>query len=79
MNDARALAAQALDQIVRGGVSLRSAFADVAPRLPDPRDRAFVSALLHDGARWWLRYDAMLGRLLGNRCAAATRSCMRCS
>jgi 16S rRNA (cytosine967-C5)-methyltransferase len=64
MNDARALAAQALDQIVRGGVSLRSAFADVAPRLPDPRDRAFVSALLHDGARWWLRYDAMLGRLL---------------
>lgn len=64
MNDARALAAQALDQIVRNGASLRSAFADVAPRLSDPRDRAFVSALLHDGARWWLRYDAMLGRLL---------------
>ncbi|HSX59479.1 MAG TPA: transcription antitermination factor NusB, partial [Tahibacter sp.] len=64
MNDARALAAQALDQIVRGGVSLRSAFAEVAPRLSDPRDRAFVSALLRDGARWWLRYDAVLGRLL---------------
>ncbi|MBL8299972.1 MAG: 16S rRNA (cytosine(967)-C(5))-methyltransferase RsmB [Rhodanobacteraceae bacterium] len=64
MNDARALAAQALDRIVRGGVSLRSAFAEVAPHLADARDRAFVSALLHDGARWWLRYDAMLGRLL---------------
>ncbi|GMV28244.1 MAG: rRNA cytosine-C5-methyltransferase [Rhodanobacteraceae bacterium] len=64
MNDARALAAQALDRIVRGGVSLREAFAEVAPRLADPRDRAFVSALLHEGARWWLRYDAMLGRLL---------------
>lgn len=64
MNDTRALAAQALDQVVRGGVSLRSAFAEVAPRLTDARDRAFVSALLHEGARWWLRYDAMLGRLL---------------
>jgi 16S rRNA (cytosine967-C5)-methyltransferase len=63
-NDARALAAQALDQVVRGGVSLRSAFAEVAPRLSDPRDRALVSALLHEGARWWLRYDAVLGRLL---------------
>ncbi|ODV15581.1 MAG: hypothetical protein ABT27_22440 [Lysobacteraceae bacterium SCN 69-25] len=64
MNDARALAAQALDQVVRGGVSLRSAFTEVAPRLADPRDRALVSALLHEGARWWLRYDAVLGRLL---------------
>lgn len=64
MNDARALAAQALDRVVRDGMSLRSAFADVAPRLGDPRDRAFVSALLHEGARWWLRYDAVLGRLM---------------
>ncbi|TDR42521.1 16S rRNA m(5)C-967 methyltransferase [Tahibacter aquaticus] len=64
MNDTRALAAQALDQIVRGGVSLRVAFAAVAPRLADPRDRALVSALLHEGSRWWLRYDHLIGHLL---------------
>lgn len=64
MSDVRALAAQALDQIVRGGVSLRIAFAQAAPRLADSRDRAFLSALLHEGARWWLRYDALIGRLL---------------
>jgi 16S rRNA (cytosine967-C5)-methyltransferase len=63
-NDVRAVAAQALDQIARGGISLRSAFAQAAPRLSDPRDRALLSALLHEGARWWLRYDAMLERLL---------------
>lgn len=62
--DVRAVAAQALDQIARGGVSLRSAFAQAAPRLPDPRDRALLSALLHEGARWWLRYDAVLDKLL---------------
>ncbi|MCQ4164132.1 16S rRNA (cytosine(967)-C(5))-methyltransferase RsmB [Tahibacter harae] len=62
--DVRAVAAQALDQIARGGVSLRSAFAQAAPRLADARDRALLSALLHEGARWWLRYDAVLDRLL---------------
>ncbi len=64
MSDVRALAAQALDQVVRGGVSLRTAFTQVAPRVADSRDRAFLSALLHEGARWWLRYDAIIGRLL---------------
>lgn len=64
MNDTRALAAQALDDIVRNGQSLRSAFAAAAPRLSDGRDRALLSALLHEGARWWLRYDHLLGRLL---------------
>lgn len=64
MNDARALAAQALDQVVRGGVSLRHAFAQAVPGLGDSRDRALLSALLHEGSRWWLRYDALLGRLL---------------
>ncbi|MDC8013515.1 16S rRNA (cytosine(967)-C(5))-methyltransferase RsmB [Tahibacter soli] len=64
MSDARAFAAQALERIVRGGVSLRDAFAQFAPRLHDARDRALLSALLHDGARWWLRYDAAVGRLM---------------
>lgn len=64
MNDTRALAAQALDDIVRNGQSLRSAFAATAPRLADARDRALLSALLHEGSRWWLRYDHLIGHLL---------------
>jgi len=59
----RALAAQALARIVRGE-SLRTVFAAAAPRLADARDRALLSNLLHEGARWWLRYDAALDRLL---------------
>ena len=59
----RALAAQALARIVRGE-SLRAVFAALAPRLVDARDRALLSSLLHEGARWWLRYDAALDRLL---------------
>jgi len=59
----RALAAQALARIVRGE-SLRAVFAAAAPRLADARDRALLSNLLHEGARWWLRYDAVLDRLL---------------
>jgi 16S rRNA (cytosine967-C5)-methyltransferase len=35
-----------------------------APKLHDPRDRALLMALLSDGARWWLRFDAALDRLL---------------
>ncbi|MBS0590836.1 MAG: 16S rRNA (cytosine(967)-C(5))-methyltransferase RsmB [Proteobacteria bacterium] len=63
IDDVRALAAQALARIVRGE-SLRTVFAAVSPRLADARDRALVSSLLHEGARWWLRYDAALDRLL---------------
>jgi 16S rRNA (cytosine967-C5)-methyltransferase len=59
----RALAAQALARIVRGE-SLRAVFAATAPQLADARDRALLSSLLHEGARWWLRYDAALDRLL---------------
>lgn len=59
----RAVAAQALARIVRGE-SLRSVFAATATRLADPRDRALLSNLLHEGARWWLRFDAALDRLL---------------
>jgi len=61
--DARALAAQGL-AAVAGGRSLRAVFADASVRLADPRDRALLSALLHAGARWWLRFDAALDGLL---------------
>ena len=61
--DARALAAQALQAIV-AGESLRAAFAAFSTKLSDSRDRALLSALLHAGARWWLRFDAALDTLL---------------
>jgi 16S rRNA (cytosine967-C5)-methyltransferase len=61
--DVRALAAQALDRIVQG-VSLRAAFATFSTQLSDSRDRALLSSLLHEGARWWLRYSAAVDRLL---------------
>ncbi|GLQ52467.1 16S rRNA (cytosine(967)-C(5))-methyltransferase RsmB [Dyella flava] len=64
MNDTRALAAQALADIALHGKSLREAMEQKAPKLRDPRDRALLMALLSDGARWWLRFDAALDRLL---------------
>ena len=63
ITDARALAAQALHAIV-AGESLRAAFAAFSTKLSDSRDRALLSALLHAGARWWLRFDAALDTLL---------------
>ncbi len=60
----RAEAARALARIVFGGQSLRVAFDARAARIADPRDRALLSALLHGGARWWLRHDAVLARLM---------------
>lgn len=59
----RALAAQALAAIVQGK-SLRATFSAFAARLDDSRDRALLAALLHAGARWWLRFDAALLGLL---------------
>ena len=59
----RALAAQALQRIVAGR-SLRGEFAAFSTKLADPRDRALLSALLHAGARWWLRFDAAVNALL---------------
>lgn len=60
----RALAAEALAEVAIQGASLREVLTRSAPRLADPRDRAMLSALLHEGARWWLRYDAALKALL---------------
>ena len=59
----RALAAEALQRIVEGE-SLRARFAASSPQLPDLRDRALLSALLHAGARWWIRYDAAVAQLV---------------
>ena len=64
MNDTRALAAKALTEVALKGVSLREAMDRHAAKISDPRDRALLMALLSDGARWWLRYDAALERLL---------------
>jgi len=61
--DARAIAALALQNIV-GGRSLRAEFAAFSTKLDDARDRALLSALLHAGARWWLRYCAAVDRLV---------------
>lgn len=61
--DPRALAAQALAAVV-AGQSLRAAFATLSTKLSDARDRALLSSLLHEGARWWLRFDVALGLLL---------------
>ena len=60
---ARAVAAQALQRVV-AGQSLRAEFATFSTKLPDARDRALLSALLHAGARWWLRYSVAVDRLL---------------
>jgi 16S rRNA (cytosine967-C5)-methyltransferase len=64
MTDTRALAAQALADVALRGMSLREAMEQKAPKLRDPRDRALLMALLSDGARWWLRFDAALDHLL---------------
>jgi 16S rRNA (cytosine967-C5)-methyltransferase len=60
----RALAAEALASIALSGHSLREVADRALPRLPDARDRALLTALLNDGARWWPRFDAALDRLL---------------
>jgi 16S rRNA (cytosine967-C5)-methyltransferase len=62
--DTRAIAAKGLAEVAMRGASLREVMERQAPRLPDPRDRALLMALLSDGARWWLRFDAAIDGLL---------------
>lgn len=62
--DTRALAASGLAEIALRGASLRDVMERHAARLSDPRDRALLMALLSEGARWWLRFDAALDELL---------------
>lgn len=60
MTDVRALAAQGLAEVVFEGASLREVGGRLRPKLADGRDRALMTALLSEGARWWLRFDAAL-------------------
>jgi 16S rRNA (cytosine967-C5)-methyltransferase len=60
----RALAAEALANIALSGHSLREVADKAFPRLPDSRDRALLTALLNEGARWWPRFDAAIDQLL---------------
>jgi 16S rRNA (cytosine967-C5)-methyltransferase len=62
--DTRALAAKGLADVALRGASLRDVMERNAPRLADPRDRALLMALLSEGARWWLRFDAAIDGLL---------------
>ncbi len=62
--DTRALAARGLAEVAMRGASLREVMDRSAPRLADPRDRALLMALLSEGARWWLRFDAAIDGLL---------------
>ncbi|UPG86013.1 16S rRNA (cytosine(967)-C(5))-methyltransferase RsmB [Luteibacter aegosomatis] len=60
----RAIAAQALADVALSGHSLRDVADRSLPRLADARDRALLTALLNEGARWWPRFDAAVDRLL---------------
>ncbi len=62
--DTRALAATALVEVALRGASLRDVMERHARKLRDPRDRALLMALLSEGARWWLRFEPALERLL---------------
>jgi 16S rRNA (cytosine967-C5)-methyltransferase len=73
----RADAARGLAAVVFDGVSLRPALAEANAAVPDPRDRALMSALLLATTRWWLRYDAVQARLLERRLPTGARE-IRC-
>mgnify|MGYP001548069969 FL=1 len=62
--DTRALAARGLAEVALRGTSLREVMERSAPKLADPRDRALLMALLSEGARWWLRFEAAIDGLL---------------
>lgn len=64
MKDPRALAAEVLADVALKGASLREALKPAQESLRDPRDRAFLTALCNEGARWWLRFDKALDGLL---------------
>ncbi|HVX05133.1 MAG TPA: 16S rRNA (cytosine(967)-C(5))-methyltransferase RsmB [Rhodanobacteraceae bacterium] len=64
MTDTRALAAEVLADVALHGMSLRERLQPAQAKLPDARDRAFLTALANEGARWWLRFDRALDGLL---------------
>ena len=64
MTDTRALAAEVLADVALRGMSLREQLQPAQAKLPDARDRAFLTALCNEGARWWLRFDKAFDTLL---------------
>ena len=64
MTDTRALAAEVLADVTLRGASLRERLQPAQSKLADARDRAFLTALCNEGARWWLRFDKALDGLL---------------
>lgn len=64
MSDTRALAAEVLAAVALRGASLREQLHPAQAKLSDPRDRALLTALANEGARWWLRFDPALDGLL---------------
>lgn len=64
MTDTRVLAAQVLADVALRGASLREHLQPAQSKLVDARDRAFLTALCNEGARWWLRFDKALDGLL---------------
>ncbi len=64
MTDTRALAAEVLADVALRGASLRGRLQPAQSKLADARDRAFLTALCNEGARWWLRFDGALDGLL---------------
>ena len=61
--DLRGTAAHALARIV-AGQSRRIVFASASKNISDARDRALLSALLNEGARWWLRFAPAIDALV---------------
>jgi 16S rRNA (cytosine967-C5)-methyltransferase len=64
MTDTRTLAAEILAAVALRGASLREQLRPAQAKLIDPRDRALLTALCNEGARWWLRFDKALDVLL---------------
>jgi 16S rRNA (cytosine967-C5)-methyltransferase len=64
MTDTRALAAEVLADVALHGASLREQLRPAQAKLPDARDRALLTALCNEGARWWLRFDKALDGLM---------------
>lgn len=62
--DTRALAAEVLAAVALRGTSLREQLRPAQAKLADARDRALLTALCNEGARWWLRFDKALDGLL---------------
>ena len=58
--ETRVLAAQVLDAVVHRGRSLKSELAPALPRLPDPRDRALLEAIVFTALRGRYRYEQAL-------------------